>query len=298
MATLNLLFEAFLRERRYLKNVSPKTRIWYESAWKSFKATQPTNFADDPAPTPAPITRTHLTGFVVALRDRGLRTVTINTWLRAMNAFCRWLHEAGESQERVSLRPLRVEKRLVRTLDDVAMRAILLHRPRDYAQCRVQTLVATILDTGCRIDELLSARVASFDFDNLLLTVIGKGDKQRIVPFSFELRKRLVRFAQVRGKRGIGSDWMFAARNGGRWHQRNALRSYYLLLARVGLPKSGFHRLRHSFATHYLRHGGDVVRLSKILGHSEVSTTMKYLHLMTADLQAPHQRLSILNRLR
>jgi integrase/recombinase XerD len=56
--------------------------------------------------------------------------------------------------------------------------------------------------------------------------------------------------------------------------------------------------LQHSFATHYLRHGGDVVRLSKILGHSEVSTTMKYLHLMTADLQAPHQRLSILNRLR
>ena len=56
--------------------------------------------------------------------------------------------------------------------------------------------------------------------------------------------------------------------------------------------------MRHTFATEYLKHGGDVVRLSKILGHTEVSTTMKYLHLVTADLQAPHQKLSILNRLR
>jgi integrase/recombinase XerD len=196
------------------------------------------------------------------------------------------------------VRPLRVEKRLVMTLDDAAMRAVLSQRPRDYPQWRVQTLFATILDTGCRIDELLSARASAFDLDNLLLTVVGKGDKQRIVPFSFELRKRLVRFGQVRSRRSIHSDWMFPARSGGRWHQRNALRSYYLLLGRVGQTKSGFHRLRHTFATQYLRHGGDVVRLSKILGHAEVSMTMKYLHLVTTDLQAPHQRLSVLNRRR
>ena len=70
------------------------------------------------------------------------------------------------------------------------------------------------------------------------------------------------------------------------------------MLKRLGLPKSGFHLLRHTFATSYLRNGGDVVRLSIILGHTEVSTTMKYLHLLTEDLQRPHQGLSILNRLR
>jgi site-specific recombinase XerD len=75
-------------------------------------------------------------------------------------------------------------------------------------------------------------------------------------------------------------------------------RSDYCLLRTLGLPQSGFHLLRHTFATQYLKNGGDVVRLSIILGHSEISTTMKYLHLLTEDLQRPHQSLSILNRLR
>jgi hypothetical protein len=90
MATLNTLFQQFLRERTYLKNVSPKTRVWYESAWKAFLVTQPSELADVEVHT-ATLTRAHLTAFVVASRDRGLRTVTVNTWLRALT---RWTERA------------------------------------------------------------------------------------------------------------------------------------------------------------------------------------------------------------
>jgi len=145
---------------------------------------------------------------------------------------------------------------------------------------------------------VLNTRVTDFDLDNLLLTVYGKGRKERRVPFSIELRKVLFRFGQFKERSEITSPLMFPAREGGKWEQRNALRSHYCLLKRLGLPQSGFHLLRHTFATQYLRAGGDVVRLSIILGHSEISTTMKYLHLLTEDLQRPHQSLSILNRLR
>ncbi len=91
---------------------------------------------------------------------------------------------------------------------------------------------------------------------------------------------------------------MFPARDRGKWEHRNARRSFGCLLKGVGLPPSGFHLLRHTFATQYLKNGGDVVRLSIILGHTEIGTTMKYLHLLTEDLQRPHQGLSIVNRLR
>jgi len=234
MPTLTSLFEQFLRERRYLKNVSPKTIEWYETAWKGFLATQPSGLALSVIERPDVLTRQHLNAFVVGLRDRGVRPVTVNTWLRAINAYCRWLHDEGVLGERVSLRPLRLEKRFVKTLDEAALRALITFRPKGYPQWRVHTAACTILDTGCRINEVLTARVRDFDFDNLLLTVVGKGDKQRIVPISFELRKQLIRFGQVKERHKVpAGEWMFPARDGGRWHQRNALRSYYLLLGRL-----------------------------------------------------------------
>lgn len=292
MQRLQALFDRFLRERVYINNITPATREWYECAWKAFSPT----LTDRPE---APIiTKADLQQFVITLRERGVKPVSCNTWLRAMNAFCRWLHEQGETPALVKLAPQRLEKRIIRTHDDGAIRALVTYKPTTFAHRRVHALALTILDNGCRIEELLTAKVRAFDFDNLLLTVYGKGRKERRVPMSVELRRVLFRFAQAKERAGVNSDLMFPAREGGRWEQRNALRSYYCLLKRLGLLCSGFHFLRHTFATQYLRNGGEVVRLSIILGHSEVSTTMKYLHLLTEDLQRPHQSLSLLNRLR
>ena len=200
--------------------------------------------------------------------------------------------------EPIRLRPQKEAKRLLPLHDAAALKRILSYRPKTFAHWRIYAVTSTILDTGCRINELLTVRSSDFDFPNLLAKVTGKGRKERKVPFSTELRKVLFRFEQIKTRAGVTSGLMFPARDGSRWEQRNARRSYYYFLCSLGLPQSGFHLLRHTFATQYLRNGGDVVRLSIILGHTEVSTTMKYLHLLTEDLQRPHQGLSILNRMR
>jgi integrase/recombinase XerD len=296
MNTLDSYFDQFVRERTYLHNVTPKTLEWYATAWNAFQRYRrevPSRSEDGPL-----ISRPDLQGFVVHLRERGLKPISCNSWLRVMNTFCGWLHEQGAIGERVRVRPQKLEKRILRLHDATALRKLLAYKPKAYVQWRVHTVTCTILDTGCRINELLTVRSADFDFDNLLLTVNGKGRKERKVPFSIELRKLLFRFGQLKERAGVPSELMFSARDGGQWEHRNARRSYYCHLQNLGLPQSGFHLLRHTFATEYLRNGGDVVRLSIILGHSDVSTTMKYLHLLTEDLQRPHQSLSILNRLR
>jgi len=293
--TLHDYFQQFVRHRTYVQNVTPKTQEWYVAAWRAFTRAQAGAPPRDPA-VPL-IGRRDLEQFALHLRERGVRPVSCNCWLRALNSFCRWLHEQGVTPDLVRLPPQRLEQRIIRTFEDASLRTLVRHRPTTWPHWRIHTLACTILDTGCRMQEVLLAPVAAFDLDTLLLVVQGKGRKERRVPFSVELRKQLVRWGHQNARVRIPSPLMFPARDGGRWHHRNARRDYYGLLARLGLPKTGFHHLRHTFATQYLRAGGDVVRLSLVLGHTEVSTTMKYAHLLTADLQAPHQRLSILNRL-
>jgi integrase/recombinase XerD len=291
MSSLSLLFERFVRERAYLKNVTPKTIIWYETAFLAFERTVHLE-------TPTELNRQTLNDFVVGLRHRGLAAVSCNTYVKALNAFLAWLHAEGETAERFVIPLLRTEKCVVVVLSTDDLRRLLAYKPKTVMQWRAYALASTLLDTGIRIEEALGLRIADIDMENLLMKVRGKGRKERIVPFSFELRRTLYRWTQLTQRQRWASDWCFATRAGTRLGQRNASRAHFALLRRAGLSRSGFHRLRHTFATSYLQNGGDVVRLSRVLGHTQITTTMRYLHLLVSDLQKPHQHLSILNRLR
>jgi hypothetical protein len=150
MDHLNQLFQQFLRERTHINNVTTSTRGWYECAWKAFKMAQ----ASAPQrPTSAPlIGKSDLQWFVVHLRERGVRPVSCNTWIRALNAFCRGLHEQGEIPALVKLAPQRLEKCIIRTHDQAVLRSILGYpRPSHRLQKHwnhVTRDVTTILSGG------------------------------------------------------------------------------------------------------------------------------------------------------
>jgi site-specific recombinase XerD len=191
MDALDRLFEQFLRERIYLHNVTPKTAEWYRNIWRVFQRCW-MNLPTD-ARSRTIISRPDLQEFVVHLRERGVRPVSCNCYLRGINAFCRWFHLEGHSPKAVRLPPLKLEQRLLAVHDDRALKLILTYRPKTFVQCRVHAVACTVLDTGCRIDELLTGRVGDSDFDNLLLTVVGKGRKQRKVPMTCNGRIRACR---------------------------------------------------------------------------------------------------------
>src|SRR5215467_15965835 len=79
-------------------------------------------------------------------------------------------------------------------------------KPKTFRQHRTHLAVCLVLDTGLRVSEMLTLRRDDLDFDNLILKVLGKGRKERLVPFSTELRKRLFRFDQLRAKKSIRSE--------------------------------------------------------------------------------------------
>jgi site-specific recombinase XerD len=156
-------------------------------------------------------------------------------------------------------------------------------------------LILFLLDTGCRISEALTLRVRDLDMDNMLVTLDGKGRKQRVVPFSFELRKALFRFLRDFGRKVDAL--LFATRTETLIGRRNVLRAVKNLCKQLGFnpPSRTLHAFRHSFAVNYLRRGGSVFHLQKVLGHSTLEMTRRYANLMTEDLQAVHERVSLLS---
>jgi integrase/recombinase XerD len=91
------------------------------------------------------------------------------------------------------------------------------------------------------------------------------------------------------------SEYVFVTKSGRPYSYRNLMRGLHRLAEKAGIPVLRFHQLRHSMATQYLRGGGNVVLLRRILGHSNIATTMRYEHLCTEDLAAAHVEHSLLN---
>jgi integrase/recombinase XerD len=169
-------------------------------------------------------------------------------------------------------------------------------KPKTLYQRRLHLLVLILLDTGSRITEALTLRVSDLDMDNLLITLDGKGRKQRVVPFSFELRKALFRY--IRDYERKPDLLLLASRNETRLGRRVMLRDVKLLCERLGFNPPGrtLHAFRHTFAVNYIRRGGSVFHLQKCLGHSTLEMTRRYANLMTEDLQKVHERVSLLAR--
>jgi site-specific recombinase XerD len=152
-----------------------------------------------------------------------------------------------------------------------------------------------LLDTGLRIDEALGLERKHVNIDAMYLRVMGKGARERLVPISTEGRKVLYRWMSR-----SDSALVFTTRNDGRVSYRNAYRDIKVLCAMIGVTGRHVHphAFRHCFAASYVRRGGDVYRLSRILGHASITTTQLYLRSMGIEhLQEGHEKYSPLGRL-
>jgi integrase/recombinase XerD len=280
-------FNDFIRERRYFNNVSPATVSWYTHAFKWLPCESPT--------------QEQLKTTVLRMREKGLKATGCNAAIRAINAYLHWNCAAGERKcgpgcQHPRIAQLKEPEIVLPTLTAAQVKLLVnwKAKPKHFYQRRLHLLTLLLLDTGCRISEALTLHVRDVDMDNLLLTLDGKGRKQRIVPFSFGLRKALHRFIADFERK---PDYLlFATRNNIPVGRMAALRSVKLLCTQLGFdsPPRTLHAFRHTFAVNYLRRGGSVFRLQKCLGHSTLEMTRRYANLMTEDLQKIHERVSLL----
>jgi integrase/recombinase XerD len=166
---------------------------------------------------------------------------------------------------------------------------------------RDRLIVRILADTGMRLGELLALRSSAVRLEGgkNLIKVRGNGDRERLVPIAPSLARRLRRFAD-RSRLGATSDRLFLTLRRGRVSGRldglteSAVEQMIRSLGEVAhIPKRVYpHLLRHSFATEYLRRGGNPILLQQILGHSSLTMiTQTYQHLTVADAHDELMRL-------
>jgi integrase/recombinase XerD len=281
-------FALFIRERRYLHNVSDATVSWYTHAL---------NWLPSSAPS-----QVELKEVVLRMREKGLKETGCNAAIRAINSYLHWNsgveRKCGAGCSHPRIQPLKEPQTVLPTFTEAQVKQLVgwKPRPKNYYERRLHLLVLLLFDLGCRISEGLSLRISDINFDDLLITLSGKGRKQRIVPFSVVLRKALHRFiADFELK---ADSFLFATRDGVRMGRMVALREVKALCERLGFeaPCRTLHSFRHLFAINYLRRGGSLFHLQKTLGHSSLEMTRRYANLVTTDLQAVHERVSLLSK--
>jgi integrase/recombinase XerD len=283
--TIVPLFEAFIQERRYNMGVSAKTLTLYQQVFRTCQHALPTTL-EELTPQAAKLLTVWL---ATTPTPQGPRSPHgINAYLRVWNAFFKWL-TTEHGHPTIRLQMVKTPKRVMPTYSDAHIQTIMQYKPTCNNDLRVKALWVLAIDTGCRITELLTLTRANLNLDTCTIQVIGKGNKERVVPFGQESRKVLWGWVKTHSHAMV-----FATRTGQPISARNAARDLTTLLDRLRLPKPKrlWHSTRRTFGTTYIRNGGDVFRLQQTLGHSNLETTRRYVEIDLDSLRSVHSTLS------
>lgn len=241
--------------------------------------------------------RDELRAFVAHMLDRGLSRQTIRIRLRSIRVFCNYLVREGLVTESpmCEVEMPRVPAAMPDILSAAEARELLrAAKTQSWHGTRNFALVATLLDTGVRLGEVIALDISDVDIAQMTMRVRnGKGTKDRRVYIGRSLASALRRWVVVRPSVG-GDPALFMTRDGRRLDKRNVARILERTARRAGLGNRRVHPhlLRHTFATHYIMNGGDPFSLQRILGHSDIKTTMIYVNLAGVGLREAHAKAS------
>lgn len=221
-----------------------------------------------------------LRAFVASEHRRGLSPKSLQRRLSACRSFYAWLLRQGSivANPAAAIRAPKAPRKLPQVLDPDEAKA-LVEVPTDAPLgLRDRAMLELFYSSGLRLSELCALHWRDLDLADGLVTVLGKGSKQRSVPLGSHARHAL---AQWRASTGAGSDAaVFPGRSGGPITSRAVQLRIRQLAQRQGLFKRVHpHLLRHSFASHVLESSGDLRGVQELLGHADIATTQIYTHL-------------------
>jgi integrase/recombinase XerC len=247
------------------------------------------------------LSRLHVRQFLALLAERKYKPATINRKLATLRSFFKYLQLNGDIdhnpaaniafQKNTRALPKILSKTQMLRLNDLVTGAEEPDKLRD------GVIVQLFYATGLRLRELTFLKISDVNWHALQITVKGKGGRSRVIPFTKNIEKFLKAWLKVRqawlasSKKFPGPPELFIDENGLSLHPSKVSKIVRKVLLQVSEKgKINPHILRHSFATHLLDSGADLVAVKELLGHRSLTTTQIYTHVSPARLQKAYMQ--------
>jgi integrase/recombinase XerC len=300
--TLAVWIEKFLDYLRYQRNASPHTLRNYESDLRQFFAylTHTPEGKPRPAPELEQIDNLTIREFLGELYQKSNRKSSIARKLASIRSFMKFLsaREVIRANPAKSVASPKQESHLP---DYMATDSVvnLIEAPdlETDAGKRDRAILEILYAAGIRVSELVGLNLGDVSLNERLLRVVGKGRKERVVPFGKRAEEALEAYLRVRGRlvktcnasttkaQSDAGDAVFLNLRGGRLTSRSVWNIVDHHVGKLAQRlKAHPHTLRHTFATHMLNAGADLRTIQELLGHESLSTTQKYTHVSVEQL--------------
>lgn len=233
--------------------------------------------------------------WIVFLVESGLSNRSINRKISSLNTYYKFLLKikAIEINPLAKHKALKTSKKIQIPFSESEVSSVLdnFNFETDFEGIRNKLIIELFYSTGIRRIELIELKMVNFNLDNKTLKVLGKRNKERIIPLLSSVIKTLHRYIDERHKLEsiVDNDYLLLTQKGVKLYETLVYRiiNDYFSNASAKVKKSP-HILRHSFATHLLNQGADLNAVKELLGHSSLAATQVYTHNSIAELKKVH----------
>lgn len=243
--------------------------------------------------SPESITLADLRAWLATMHGAGQSRATIARRAASARAFTAWCLRRGLApvDPGQRLASPRVPKRLPTVLDTeqagrVMDAAAVMADDGDPGALRDRAIIELLYATGIRVGELCSIDLGDVDLDARTVRVLGKGNKERVVPFGVPAALAVREWSEVRAMLAGPGPALFVGSRGARIGQRAVRTIVERITTDAGGPRLAPHGLRHTAATHVLEGGADLRAVQELLGHASLDTTQRYTHVSVERLRA------------
>ncbi len=287
-----MLFKSFTDYLLLEKNYSVLTVNAYQKDLEFFSEFIKTEYETN---TINKVNYFQIRSWIVSMVESGLSNRSINRKISALNTYYKFLLKIGD----VKINPLskhkalKTSKKIQVPFSEHEIMTVLndMHFGNDFESIRNKLIIELFYSTGIRRIELVELKLTNVNLDNKTLKVLGKRNKERIVPLLESVVQTISKYLISRNKlKSITDvDNLFLTKKGIKIYETLVYRiiNEYFSLASSKVKKSP-HILRHSFATHLLNQGADLNAVKELLGHSSLAATQVYTHNSIAELKKVH----------